>query len=472
MSEKNEGAIKSGIRDDLIEKKFSIWTHLSYNSMFINLQLTWNMIAAYYFFFYEVVIGLNAGLIALAMALFGIWDAINDPLIGYLSDKPTRLTKRWGRRFPWILIGAFPTVISFILIWAPPQGSQIVIFLWFLLILLIHELSYTMVGGPLTALFPEKFRSDSERRKNSGSSAIAIFIAYALSSLIPPLFIIEREATSYLIAALVLMVPGVISILLGIPGSREDQEIIARVLNSRQDKSQLSFLKSLRMALKNKNFIAYSVLALSVQTAFGVMFSSLVYWLIYVLDIPIENLGIFIILYFILSIISIPFWYYLMGKIGNKYAFAVGIILQVVVFFTGILVKDYISLLIMVIFLGFGQGASSIVSRPIFSDIIDEIILKERIRKEGIYSGVYTFINRFGILLSPLIIAYVHAITAFDPDATFLTQPLTAKQGIISLISWFPALILLMSTVIFVIFYNLTNERTKSIKEELHQLNL
>ncbi len=127
---------------------------------------------------------------------------------------------------------------------------------------------------------------------------------------------------------------------------------------------------------------------------------------------------------------------------------------------------------IAIIFLGFGAGATTIVALPIFADVIDEITLKTRIPKEGIISGIYAFINRFGWLLPPIIIVFVHTITFFNPKASFSTQPLLAKQGIIALISWIPAIVISISVVGFSIFYKLTNKRTKEIKEELRQLNL
>jgi len=176
--------------------------------------------------------------------------------------------------------------------------------------------------------------------------------------------------------------------------------------------------------------------------------------------------------YFLFTFISMPIWYASMKKLGNKYTFIAGIFVQISGFCIAFFVTDFTMAIIMGIVLGLGQGSNSIVSLPVFSDVIDEITLKTKVREEGIYGGIYAFLNRFGILMTPFIIAIIHTITFFNPDADFYTLPLSAKQGIIAMMSWLPAIILLASSVIFTLFYSLTNEKTKENKEKLAELNL
>ena len=73
------------------------------------------VLAVMLFAFYETEIGLSSSLTGIALIIFAIWDATNDPIVGYFSDRPFRFTKKWGRRFPWI-IGAFiPMALFFVL---------------------------------------------------------------------------------------------------------------------------------------------------------------------------------------------------------------------------------------------------------------------------------------------------------------------------------------------------------------------
>ena len=98
-------------------------------------------------FFYEAEVGLNIWLITLAYIIYMVWDAFNDPLVGYMTDRPYKFTKKRGRRFPWMMISYIPWLISFILIFAPPSAdSQWVIFGW----LTATSVSYTHLTLPTT----------------------------------------------------------------------------------------------------------------------------------------------------------------------------------------------------------------------------------------------------------------------------------------------------------------------------------
>ena len=69
------------------------------------------------FTFYYAVIGLNVVYIALGFVAWSLWNSINDPLVGLISDKTKT---RWGRRIPFIVGSFIPLSAIMILIWTPP----------------------------------------------------------------------------------------------------------------------------------------------------------------------------------------------------------------------------------------------------------------------------------------------------------------------------------------------------------------
>ena len=74
--------------------------------------------------FYETVLGLNASYVFLAMAIFSVYNAINDPLFAFLIDRNMKFTRKYGRRFPWIVISVVPWALSVYLIYNVPDFTS------------------------------------------------------------------------------------------------------------------------------------------------------------------------------------------------------------------------------------------------------------------------------------------------------------------------------------------------------------
>ena len=87
----------------------SVLNILSFSTSGFWSMFAWSVFGSYVFFFYEVAVGLPAIYIFLAMLIFTLYDAINDPLIGFLTDRLFKFTKKFGKRFPWIIIGILLT---------------------------------------------------------------------------------------------------------------------------------------------------------------------------------------------------------------------------------------------------------------------------------------------------------------------------------------------------------------------------
>ena len=93
-------------------------------------------------YFYENEILLDVWLYTLAFILYTIWNMVNDPLAGYICDRTTRFTKKWGKRFPWIVILAFPYCLVPLLIFSTAPASQsneLFIFAWLLISLCLLD---------------------------------------------------------------------------------------------------------------------------------------------------------------------------------------------------------------------------------------------------------------------------------------------------------------------------------------------
>jgi GPH family glycoside/pentoside/hexuronide:cation symporter len=111
-----------------------------------------SLIGFYLFVFYTAAAGLPAWMAGAVLMAGRLWDGVNDPIIGWLSDKTHT---RWGPRMPWIVASAVPLGISLAAMWWVPPGNQWVKFMVFILISAVAQSFYTAVNLPYTALAAE-----------------------------------------------------------------------------------------------------------------------------------------------------------------------------------------------------------------------------------------------------------------------------------------------------------------------------
>ena len=128
--------------------------------------------------------------------------------------------------------------------------------------------------------------------------------------------------------------------------------------------------------------------------------------------------------------------------------------------------------LIVMIFWGFGLGGLWTMLAPVFGDVINESVAKNEKRQEGIFNGFLQFFGRLAILVQAISFASIHTITGFVEGGALVDQPLMAIQGIHVHFALIPAIFMLIASIIFWAFYDLTPEKVKLHQERIFELNL
>ena len=138
-----------------------------YSLAMFGLSIAGYMYVTYGTFFYTETIGLSMKLIALGNVLYAVWDAFNDPIAGYLSD---RTRTRWGRRKPWLLASVPVFVLSSILFFSPPAslGTGVGLAVYFTVFLMLTETGNTISTVNYHSLLPELYRD--EKRRNQANA--------------------------------------------------------------------------------------------------------------------------------------------------------------------------------------------------------------------------------------------------------------------------------------------------------------
>jgi GPH family glycoside/pentoside/hexuronide:cation symporter len=142
------------------------WKILIYGSGQFGLAAFGMLRQIFYAIFLTDVIGLDPRLASIGALVGIIWDAVNDPLVGALSD---RVRTRWGRRRPFLLLFAIPFGLSFVILWwAPPWHNQWALTAWVTLAFMMSDTFGTLVAVPYTAMTPEISRDYDERTSLAG----------------------------------------------------------------------------------------------------------------------------------------------------------------------------------------------------------------------------------------------------------------------------------------------------------------
>ena len=134
------------------------------------------------FKFYETEIGLSAGYAAVATILYSLWNAINDPVIGYVTNRKAPFSHKFGRRFPWIIIGLFTSALFFVLIFSVPESwrlevssKPLPVFFWMVVTICIFDGCYSLWEVNYQSVYPDKFRSQEVRTKAAAiSTAVGV----------------------------------------------------------------------------------------------------------------------------------------------------------------------------------------------------------------------------------------------------------------------------------------------------------
>ncbi len=457
------------------EKNHSTFTLISYSLAGFGGGTAFEFIGAYALYFYEVEVGLSILLYTIAFIFFTIWNVVKDPIVGYFSDKPHFYTRRWGRRFPLIIIGYLPVTIIFLLIFSPPDinagNNSGVVFIWLLVFLCICSGLYTLGNMNHRALFPQKFRSNRDRRYVTGYNLVGWAAMQFFGVVVPPLIIIYGDKSSFFIAALLIVLITTPFIILGIPGCREDKQMIDDFLKSEEKvNSTGNFFHIMKILFMNRNFIAILAVWMCANTYNAIVLSSVIYYVRYVLQIE-EFWGSIILLgYLVTGLITIPFWIWIIGKIGEIKTIYIGVIGMAISILPILLFRELIAAIFASLLIGIAVSALQCADEPLFASVIDQVVVKEQRRREGVYHGVLSVVLRAVTPLTIVIIAITHILTDFDASASVQT-PL-AQLGIVFDMALIPIILALIGVFIFWRAWRIPEPERVELRAKLREIKL
>lgn len=456
--------------------KLDLKTKLAYGAGDLGPAITANIMAFFLLVFFTNVAGIKPGLAGTILLIGKIWDAVNDPIVGLLSD---RTVSRWGRRLPWLLWGGVPFGIFYFCQWIVPQFSAEPVtngwglFCYYVLIGILFNVFYTVVNLPYTALTAE-LTTDYNERTQLTSVRFAFSIGGSIISLILASIIFSaftQIKQRYLVLGAVCAVLSVLPLYWCVWGTRdrvldvERSRIAALELHLRQSQvlpESLPFLQQLRIVFNNRPFLF--VIGIYLCSWLGVQVTAAVipYFVVNCIGLEDKDVPSVIIALQGTALVMLFVWSYLSERVGKKVVYFMGMILWIIVqaglFF---LQPGQVGLMyFLAVIAGCGVSTAYLIPWSMMPDVIELDELNTGQRREGIFYGFMVLLQKFGLALGLFLVGIALEWSGFKETIAgqgIPEQPDEALLAIRVAVGPLPALCLIGGLVL-AYFYPITRE--------------
>jgi GPH family glycoside/pentoside/hexuronide:cation symporter len=416
--------------------------------------------------FYQDYLGLSARWIAIASAAYAVWNALNDPIFGYISDS-TR-TRR-GRRIPYMRYTAPFLAATFVLVWLAPQhAGDFTIFLWMLVSMVLYDGCYTIIGLVYSALLPEVSESDTQRNHLQISSSLFGLLGTLLGFIIPDLFRPKAGAVlSFLPLQIAMVVVGVTGMLLILATTFKVKER----LEFTQVDRPLKFWDQIKYTFSSKSF-----LILVAQNFMSILVSSLVMGSIFYLADYVVKMNTILLLAFVFIplIGGVPITNIIRKKLGLVQAQQL-LLLIAGLGLVAIVIVPTALIPLCLILVGFGLSGPQTLTNILFAEVADEDELRSGVRREGAFFGINAMLTKpaqsLAIAVPPFILEAAHFISReANNGLIFLDQPASAIFGIKVFIGLIPGIAMLLGALIL-FWFPLRGARLAKMQQDVLELH-
>ena len=439
-------------------KKFqtSTKTRVMYSLMSLGVATPAEAVAGVMAFYIVDVKNLPAEWFAAFWFVYTIYNALNNPALGYLSD---RTRSRWGRRIPYVLFGGLPYAVAFALLFTAPfdgKDNPVGLLVYFGIAIVAWEGLYTAFATGYYGLLPEMFGTYRERTDVAAKMNIFQTIALVLGAALPPLL---AELLGWGGMATVLAVLSVIAIYVGYPALFERPDL--------KTDTGFPFGAALKATFLNRSYLTAAGAQAMRFFATGVLQTGILFYLKYSLKVD-ESLATVILgIAFLVAMLSLYPW---RNWVANKLDSRRTLMLANAVMILGIVPMGFSPSITFTyaaaVVLGIGLGGLVLIGDVIVTEVIDEDEVETGHQRAGMYFGMSGFL----ITLSGLLVSTVFGLVmpAFGYDTLLEVQPASVDLGFRIFLT-VPTTVGFLLAIFLLWLYPLHGERLRTIKESLEK---
>lgn len=383
-------------------------------------------------------VGLPAALAGLAVMVAKIWDAVTDPVMGYISD---RTISRLGRRRPYLLYGAIPLALTaWFFFSAPTMENPVALTVWALVSLCLLNTAYTVVNIPYGSLTPEMTKDYHERTSLNGYRFGFAVIGTILGAgaVLPLVGLMPDRRTGFSLVGLVFgLIMAVTAMITGLSVRERPHD---------GDRPQ-GFFKTYAVVFRNRPYLVLLFSYMFYLGGLNFLSGILVYYMKYILnDEALTTPAMLLLL--VIAMIFIPVSVILSKHLGKKrvYQLCFGLMATscMGIFLLGHRTAPGVTLGFMAL-AGVGLGFGYVPPFAMLPDAIEAEAVRTGKRREGAYYGIWTFVAKLGQSLATALLGFILAAANYAPEVSQGPESLLAMRLLIGPI---PAVTLLAGMVI------------------------
>jgi glycoside/pentoside/hexuronide:cation symporter, GPH family len=415
----------------------------------------------FFAFFLTDVAGLPPAYASLVLLIGGLWDAINDPLVGLLAD---RVHTRWGRRRPFFLFGAVPFALTLIALWwVPPWRAPLAKMIYYAVAYVVWDTVFTLVSVPYSALTPELTEDYDERSRLNGYRMVVSMAGGLLAAVAVPYVagLFPQPQTGYLLMAVIFGVLGAIPYLLLFFGIRErfaERPISKAPFGPRQ------WGETIRSIFSNRPFRYATGIFLTSWVTINLVAALFQYYLTYPMQMP-DQVEIVLGLLQASALICVAAAVWLATRRGKQQTYIVGAVWLTVIVLSLTFLPPNAQMVVfaLAILAGFGVAIVQVTPWSMVPDVMEVDELATGQRREATHYGILTFAQKGGTALALALMQATLALTGYVAGAP---QPPAALLAIRLMMGPVPAVLLGISALL-ALRYPLTRERYAEIRAQL-----
>ena len=394
-----------------------------------------NMLKTFAFTFYVLQRGVTTTQWAMMMLVYTFIDALDNPIYGFLSD---RTRTRWGRRRPWLTIGAPLLVLCLIAFYNLPAflaGNSI--FAYCMLFYILTGTIDSVINANYAALFPELFRTDATRAKANAMRQAFMLLGMIISIALTPMV---TEKLGYGLTSIIYGILGGVVILY--------MTFTCRERDPEPEEAKPGLWKALKDLVTNWKFWVAGVVGAFYSASMTLVLASVPFYVQYGLGLSSGQSTFLLAAVMLIAIGGVAVWAWLVKKFTVMPVWRAALIVLAVTFVPLYFASSLITAIVFSAFVGFGFAGVITTMDLIGAKIMDEDTQKHNLRREGIIANGLGFMGRLSGLFTSAAYFLVSKIYLFEsgdnpgptPDAAarFLMTIVPPVLMVISFtFSWF-----------------------------------